>query len=119
MKRLQLTPSQKRQIETSVLVGASYLDREHPGWEDDINTETLSVIAPCCCPRGQIFGWILDNGYRAMASMAEVPNTNLVSSELGFWLIAPKNSGTPEYQMGWQYLERQWEKAINARRGQS
>jgi hypothetical protein len=36
--------------------GATLLDRERPGWADEINTRTLDVRFTEVCPLGQLYG---------------------------------------------------------------
>lgn len=102
---MELTNQQKRQIEISVLVGASYLDQEQPRWAEEIDTGRLNIRIGCACPA---IGWEIFGGTTAPA-----PNTSLKASELGFW--------TPESialnDNAWDYLAKEWRKAIALRRG--
>lgn len=102
----------KDEAEARVAQGAAYLDRQRPGWHDQIDDGTLTLSDSCLCVVGQLGGgaW---NLRRLGLSQEEAIACGMNLNEPG-WADFRMAGGTVE--QWYQPLQDAWVTAIASRR---
>jgi hypothetical protein len=102
--RRDVQKKEKKQMRTKQRVkqGMAYLDKAHPGWEDEIDLTILDLTSPIYCVLGQLHGNFFD-----YMRGARIGHDAVVS--FGF-----ANYGT----RGYRRLTTRWKKAIKNRQKQ-
>lgn len=91
--------------------GAAYLDQVKPGWFNQIDTDTLTMINPCGCIVGQLCG---DYNRDLKELLGRGADAFSLSQTYGFNLPLEWNEGQPT--VAWLALQDAWVEAIAARK---
>ena len=85
--------------------GARFLDERNPGWENRINTETLSIASGSNCALGQVYG--------SYSRGLEATGTATQSASLGFAAFGGHGITVDEE---YRLLTEAWRKEVQDRR---
>ena len=92
-------------LEQRVAAGAALLDRERPGWWEEVDTERLDMASECDCVLGQVWGEYID-GVNALHVRGD-----------GGWVVWSTDHGFE--RADWTDLDRLWLAAIAERRARA
>lgn len=92
-----------------VAKGAALLDERVPDWLERIDTSKLSLLSPCLCVIGQVFG----NYYLNVRRFMGVDETEHQAH--GFWLIVTNLTEKKLIDADYRVLQDAWLEAITER----
>lgn len=93
--------------------GAALLDRERPGWEEDVDLGRLQMTSTCDCILGQIFG-TYTSGFKEL--VRNLPSQFLFSSRDHGFTADGAPTAPPALLGEWIDLGNAWAAEIERRR---
>jgi hypothetical protein len=97
-------------IAARVARGAALLDEKRPGWEREIEIESIRMIDPCFCVLGQLYETYWD-ALEPFLGCSDKFVGNVIATERGF--NADHDSG-----IGYLALQEEWVRVIKDRQEQ-
>lgn len=90
--------------------GVALLDREQPGWRDDVDPTKLDMSSTCGCILGQVFDrgpFAVHSGYIEGLTELNIWSADY-AAEYGFSLVIPRGTNEWSWLDAWSHLRAEW-----------